>query len=413
MGIAMSNKSPFNINYHDGLSIMNKNNNIITIYPTRIEKIKKIFNESESFLFNFFETILIDSKKSKIFGFVGDEIVNFNLDDTKILVNYYNIIKSEVYIDLNLPIRELISHILGQIFYPFIIKKSHKRVKKNHTTEYIILNPTNETNEEVCFYNYTNFLYLEFNGMNLSKFSEKNCKDLGIKKGDELSLKISKKLYQEINTFPKQREILIAYDSYTLSISYISKNINNYGKFKDVFNIFNTNSFRNTNYIRDNEMINRINFTSLGNITGAGGGIFDGYIFVDPSNSSIKQIQLSKMAPKWRVISQGLNLFGLCENKKCEAYKKEVVYRTLVDQKSLPEEGLIFDMFKNVTKIKCPICKKIFTADTCGFYKCEYQFKGKKIEEGDEIDYDSKTRETKGNNIEYYEPNKKKRNKVG
>ena len=116
-------------------------------------------------------------------------------------------------------------------------------------------------------------------------------------------------------------------------------------------------------------------------------------------------MQLIKDAPKWRIISTGLNLFGLCLNKKCQAYRKEVIFRTN-ENSILPENGMIFDMVEKSNKIKCPICNKIFTPNTCGFYKCEYQFIGDKLENGDEIHFDSATRETKGNNVEYYQPTK-------
>ena len=36
--------------------------------------------------------------------------------------------------------------------------------------------------------------------------------------------------------------------------------------------------------------------------------------------------------------------------------------------------------------------------------KCEYQFKGKKIENGDIVSYDSKTKESNGDKFEYYDP---------
>ena len=65
-------------------------------------------------------------------------------------------------------------------------------------------------------------------------------------------------------------------------------------------------------------------------------------------------------------------------------------------------------MIESRGKIRCPLCHKIFDPKTCGFYKCEYQFIGIKKEDGDEVRYDSKTRETKENELEYYESNGKK-----
>ena len=39
--------------------------------------------------------------------------------------------------------------------------------------------------------------------------------------------------------------------------------------------------------------------------------------------------------------------------------------------------------------------------------KCEYQFVGTKIEDGEEKEYDSKTKETKGDEFEYFNPYEK------
>ena len=55
-----------------------------------------------------------------------------------------------------------------------------------------------------------------------------------------------------------------------------------------------------------------------------------------------------KDAPKWNVITTGLNVRGKCENSSCEAYNKRVDCQI----------GLgIFDIQKDYNKIKCPMCK--------------------------------------------------------
>ena len=97
-------------------------------------------------------------------------------------------------------------------------------------------------------------------------------------------------------------------------------------------------------------------------------------------------------------IKEGLNLFGICQNPECNAYKKEVLYkgRALINEK--------FDLEKKVEDLKCPFCSKIFSFKTCGFWKCEYQFEGHKIKEG-EIKYViTVPKETKDNDFEYYNP---------
>ena len=41
---------------------------------------------------------------------------------------------------------------------------------------------------------------------------------------------------------------------------------------------------------------------------------------------------------------------------------------------------------------------------TCGFWKCEYQFDGKKIEEGEVKSFKTEPKETKDDNFEYFDP---------
>jgi len=179
--------------------------------------------------------------------------------------------------------------------------------------------------------------------------------------------------------------------------------------YKKFIKLFNTEKFFNSTGIRDDDISYSLNFNTIGNVIGRGGDFFGGLMFIDPNDSNIKKLSLSKEAPKWRVISEGLNIFGICENPKCEAYKKEVIFRALKSDEPLPENGMIFNMLENVDSIRCPICNKIIDPDTCGFFKCEYQFIGKKIEDGEVVNYDSKTKETKGNKMDYFEQKGKKK----
>ena len=54
-----------------------------------------------------------------------------------------------------------------------------------------------------------------------------------------------------------------------------------------------------------------------------------------------------------RIVDKGLNIFGICNNPKCMAFKKEVVYRLYLDQR------LKFSLKDEILNIKCPICYKI------------------------------------------------------
>ena len=175
------------------LQEMNQKNNIRTS-PTIIEKTKNDLDELESDLFYFFSMILMDSAKAKYFGVNDNEIIKINKNDSKLYVNYYDIIKSEVYVDLSLPIEEIKEIIFGQIFYPNFVKKKYKRVQKNQTTENVISNPINELNKEQSLFVYSNFLYLEFEGKKLLNLSN-------LKNGDILSLKLSEDLFNEMKSF--------------------------------------------------------------------------------------------------------------------------------------------------------------------------------------------------------------------
>ena len=121
--------------------------------------------------------------------------------------------------------------------------------------------------------------------------------------------------------------------------------------------------------------------------------------FVKVEKGITKKLEFSSNAPKWRKVKEGLNIFGICKNSKCEAFKNEVIYMT-----NLTDEGLRFNLNEEIRNIRCPICNKIMKPKTCGFWKCEYQFEGIKIEEGDEKEFRSNPKETKDDNFEYFDP---------
>ena len=127
-----------------------------------------------------------------------------------------------------------------------------------------------------------------------------------------------------------------------------------------------------------------------------GGGPLIEFADVDKM-SKAKKIKFSKNAAKWRKVSQGLNLFGKCINKKCEAYGNEVIFIAGINVK--------FDINLKAKEIVCPICSKNFIPNTLGFWKCEYQIKGEKLKDGEYIQVNINGKETKGNDFEYYDTN--------
>ena len=118
--------------------------------------------------------------------------------------------------------------------------------------------------------------------------------------------------------------------------------------------------------------------------------------FVDVEKGVIQKLKFSSSAPKWRSVIKGLNLFGICKNEKCIAYNKEVVFKVGINKK--------YNLQENVLNIKCPMCDGIIIPKTCGFWNCEYQFIGDKIEGGALKHVDTKCKETEGNNFEYFNP---------
>jgi len=68
-----------------------------------------------------------------------------------------------------------------------------------------------------------------------------------------------------------------------------------------------------------------------------------------------------------------LNLYGICGNSACEAYKKEVVIKIGYGRYKYGE---------NADKNRCPMCKKLVNELTgpIGFRNCYYSFIGKILE---------------------------------
>ncbi len=100
----------------------------------------------------------------------------------------------------------------------------------------------------------------------------------------------------------------------------------------------------------------------------------DEVIFVDVSKNNTIDIQFSYNGPKWRESTKGINILGECKIEKCEAFKKQVIYK----------HGLgTLDLVNDIQKIKCPMCKKNFHPDTVGFSNCKYTFCGTKMEDDD------------------------------
>jgi len=315
----------------------------------------------------------------------------------KILINYYDLEKIEIYLDLDLNIKELISIIFGSIFFFCSNLRIYKRTNSNQTTKWITDNPIIYDSDDGLF---SNAFVLEYKNKNLNDLSNKTGKEVGLKTGEEILLKLNQNFKEQLISLPLDGSyITIILDNRRIAhfptfegeeTEEIRKRIN----FCLPHLIFLNNELLSYKYFEKKIFSGRIiNLISSVNLPGAGVPID----FTDLSKGKIKELKFGKNAPDWRKVQEGLNIFGICCNPKCIAYKKEVVFMpNLFDHK--------FNLNDNITNIKCPICKTIIKLKTCGFWKCEYQFIGQKIENGILIDFDSKPKETKNNEFEYYDP---------
>ena len=86
----------------------------------------------------------------------------------------------------------------------------------------------------------------------------------------------------------------------------------------------------------------------------------------------VVNLQVKNLGEKWRKITRGINLFGKCENEKCEAYNCEVIQMI---------KDLEFDATKNNGTLECPMCGCKSKLSNIGFYNCYYNFSGTKYDE--------------------------------
>ena len=133
-----------------------------------------------------------------------------------------------------------------------------------------------------------------------------------------------------------------------------------------------------------------------GVLYGAGGMCDIEFVDIDELTKK-KKIPFIKDAQKWRRVSIGLNLFGKCINKNCQAFNQEVIYMAGINNK--------FDFNLCRKNIICPICSKNFLPITMGFWRCEYQIKGEKFKNGDYEEININGKETFENDFEYFDPN--------
>ena len=94
------------------------------------------------------------------------------------------------------------------------------------------------------------------------------------------------------------------------------------------------------------------------------------------SEDSFREVKLSNSAPDWRIIGQGVNFEGTCENRFCQAENKIVsIQRGFYDA-----TGGTCMLNYEITQLECPICKQTLDKDEVngvGVYKAKLEVKSK------------------------------------
>ncbi len=136
------------------------------------------------------------------------------------------------------------------------------------------------------------------------------------------------------------------------------------------------------------------------------GGEFGGTgkIFTDPEKVEPKGIKFSDKAPFYRAVTKGMNLFGICENKNCMVYKKEVIHMF-----GFGTFDLINDMKYNPPV--CPSCEfPLREVITCAFWKCKYSYVGVKYDNKQLKDVNYSNSNSKEDVVDYFDPGKEGEN---
>ena len=129
-----------------------------------------------------------------------------------------------------------------------------------------------------------------------------------------------------------------------------------------------------------------------GNMCGGGYSM----MFTDTSKNKTREIKISKTAPSYRHVAKGINIVGICNFKKCKAYKKLVV--VTIKKKKL-------DLIKERDELFCPECEATIIPKTVGFYLCKFVIYGKKLEGGKEESFRNKEDEAnKKDSVKYFDP---------
>ena len=118
--------------------------------------------------------------------------------------------------------------------------------------------------------------------------------------------------------------------------------------------------------------------------------------FTNLSKKITIQLPLSREGPDYRIVDKGINIHGECKYEKCFAYNDEV---------SIPLKGTrIFNLIKERSNLKCPVCRGLIEPKTVSFFLCEYKVKGKNFENGNIKNFEFFGKANNPTAIEFYDP---------
>lgn len=120
--------------------------------------------------------------------------------------------------------------------------------------------------------------------------------------------------------------------------------------------------------------------------------------FTDLSKQIHEDHYFSEEAPSYRLVSKGINIYGICKFKKCKAYEQEVI---------VPLEGSNrLDLIKDKDNLECPECGGLVIPKTIGFYLCKYNINGTKFESGKGVPFSFSGIAKNRDSVQYYSPDK-------
>ena len=173
-------------------------------------------------------------------------------------------------------------------------------------------------------------------------------------------------------------------------------------KFKEQNNFNDTNLYfiLNGTKIEPEMKLNQIDSLNI-EVHKEGGDLIGGncaFKFTDISKQVHEEHKFSNKAPSYRVVSQGINIYGICKGKTCKGYKKEVI----CPLKKITKYNLI----ENKDDLECPECGGNIIPKTLGFHLCKYRIKGKKFFNDKIESFEFEGIAKNKDSIQYYNPDK-------